>query len=144
MKRKIAGLLALTMLASLFLLSGCGRSGSLPEGMEEDAVKAAGQEVLDHLIAGEYQAVADAFRADLREEFGVTADSVKAAMDTTEEAGAYVKSSESTVAKGDPKNFDEPYAVAIFYCEHEEKDVIYEFSFDTDLTLVGLRIKPKK
>ena len=30
------------------------------------------------------------------------------------------------------------------YCEHEEVDIVYELSFDTDLELIGLDAKQKR
>lgn len=126
----------------LLLLAGCG-AHPLPEGMEEETVGNAAQAVVDQLNAGDYQGVADAFRADLREELEITADTVKAAMDTAAEAGAYVRTTDILAVGGDRKKFDEPYGVAIVYSEHEAKDVIYELSFDTDMELIGLGVKQK-
>ena len=109
--------------------------------MEEDTLIQAGEEVLGHLTAGEYQAVADAFRPDMQQTYSVTAETVQAAMDTVAEAGAYVRTTDTVTAGGNEKNFEEPYGVVLLYCEHEKKDVLYEFSFDTGLELIGLAVK---
>ena len=142
MRKRSAALLAVILLACTLLLSGCG-SRPLPDGMEEDAVAQTAGEILDLLTAGDYQAVADRFRGDVKEEHQVTADTVKAAMDTVAEAGAYVRTTDTLVVGGDRKKFDEPYGVAVLYCEHESSDVMYELSFDTGLDLIGLAVKKK-
>lgn len=138
MKRKTMGLLALALLLSL--LSGCGAK-PLPDGMEEEAVGDAARAVVAQLTAGEYQAVADAFREDIRQANSVTADTVEAAMATVAEAGVYVSTTDVLAVGGSSKVFDEPYGVALLYSEHESKDVVYEMSFDTDLALIGLAVK---
>ena len=70
MKRRTTGLLAAALLAVL-LLAGCG-TRPLPSGMEEEAVGQAGQEIVEMLVARDYQGVVDAFRPDIAEELGVT------------------------------------------------------------------------
>ena len=36
------------------------------------------------------------------------------------------------------------YAVAVIYCEHVEKNIAYQLSFDTDLNLIGIYAEVKK
>ena len=45
------------LLLSALLLSGCGSTEPLPDGMEEDPLLDAGQAVVDLLIDEDYQAV---------------------------------------------------------------------------------------
>ena len=144
MKKKLSLFLAAALLLPILLLTGCQGGKSLPEGMDEDSVLEAAETLRAELDAGDYQSVADAFRPDMKEAYSVDADLVKKVMETADHTGAYVRTADSTVAKGSSKSFDEPYAVAVLYCEHEEKDVIYEFSFDTQLALIGLNVLPKK
>ena len=63
MKRKF-------LLLMLALLCGCALAGckgkALPEGMEEEKVLAAGQEIVDLLVAGDCQSVYDRLRPDVR------------------------------------------------------------------------------
>ena len=62
--------LALSVLAALALLAGCAggeeAAEPLPEGLEETALLEAGREVAGLLSQGDYQAVYDLLRADVR------------------------------------------------------------------------------
>ena len=142
MKRRTTGLLAAALLAVL-LLAGCG-TRPLPSGMEEEAVGQAGQEIVEMLVAQDYQGVAGAFRPDIAEELGVTADMIKAEMDKVSEAGPYVETISRMAVGGKNKDYGEDYAVAVVYCEHEEKNIAYQLSFDTDLNLIGIYAEVKK
>ena len=86
--RKRAGALALavTVALSLFLLAGC-KGKPLPEGMDKDAAQAKAEEVLALLADGDYAGVADQFRQDVREQYGVTADTIDQAMENVADAG---------------------------------------------------------
>ena len=64
------------LLLSALLLSGCGSTEPLPDGMEEDPLLDAGQAVVDLLIDGDYQAVYSQFREDIRA--GLTVEDVEA------------------------------------------------------------------
>ena len=141
MKKKLTALLAAAL--SLTMVSGCSAARKLPEGMDEEAVSQAAQALVTQLLAGEYEAVAAAFRDDLEQELSITAQTVADLMATVEEAGAYIGTDEVLVLGGSSKNFDEPYAAVAIYCEHEEGDVIYELSLDMDLELIGLRAKER-
>ena len=130
MKRRTTGLLAAALLAVL-LLAGCG-TRPLPSGMEEAAV------------ARDYQGVVDAFRPDIAEELGVTADTIQSEMDKVSEAGPYVETIKRMAVGGKNKDYGEDYAVAVIYCEHEEKNIAYQLSFDTNLNLIGIYAEVKK
>ncbi|MGI5963580.1 MAG: DUF3887 domain-containing protein [Lawsonibacter sp.] len=134
--------LGLALVLGTLILTGCSAK-PLPDGMEEESVSQAADEVLDQLVHGNYQEVADAFRTDMQEEYNVTAQVVEETMEITQESGAFKKVSDRVITGGDQKVFTEPFAVAVLYCEHENGDVIYEFSFDTGLELIGLSIQPK-
>lgn len=135
-------LLALTLALGLFLLSGCGMR-PLPDGMEEETAGEAGRAVVALLAAEDYQAVADAFRADIREELNITAQAIEEVMEVIAEAGPYVSTDQTLAVGGTSDSFDEPFAMVSVYCEHESKDVIYTLSFDTDLVLINLAVKQK-
>ena len=142
MKKKLCIALAAALSLSL-LLSGCSGAKPLPDGMDQEEVADAAQAIVHQLLNEEYQAVADAFRPDLKAKYGVTADAIEALMATVEEAGAFVAMEETLVLGGKSKDFDEPYAAVSVYCEHEEEDVVYEMSLDMDLALLGLAANQK-
>lgn len=141
MKKKFSILLAAAL--ALSMLTGCKSAKPLPEGMDQEEVADAAQAIVHQLLNEEYQAVADAFRPDLKAKYGVTADAIEALMATVEEAGAFVAMEETLVLGGKNKDFDEPYAAVSVYCEHEEEDVVYEMSLDMDLALLGLAANQK-
>ena len=142
MKKKLCIALAAALSLSL-LLSGCSGAKPLPDGMDQEEVADAAQAIVHQLLNEEYQAVADAFRPDLKAKYGVTADAIEALMATVEEAGAFVAMEETLVLGGKNKDFDEPYAAVSVYCELEEEDVVYEMSLDMDLALLGLAANQK-
>lgn len=135
-KRVGALALAVTVVLSLFLLAGC-KGKPLPEGMDKETVQTKAEEVLALLADGDYTQVAEQFRQDVREEYGVTADTITQAMEQVAGAGAYVKLADSTVVGGENENFDGEYAVAVLYCKHEKKKVVYQFSIDPSYQLIG-------
>ncbi len=141
MKKKLCAVLAAAL--ALSMLSGCRGARKLPEGMEEEAVSQAAQAIVTQLLAGEYDAVAAAFRDDMEQEHSITGQTVADLMATVEEAGAYIGTDEVLVLGGKSKTFKEPYAAVAVYCEHENKAVIYELSLDMDLELIGLRAKQR-
>ena len=142
MKKLRIPLLALTLILGLSLLSGCGMR-PLPQGMEEETAGEAGRAIVALLAAEDYQAVADAFRADIREELNITAQAIEEVMEVIAEAGPYVSTDQTLAVGGTSDSFDEPFAMVSVYCEHESKDVIYTLSFDTDLVLINLAVKQK-
>lgn len=132
------------ILAMSLLLTGCTSSTPLPEGMDEETVIAAGQEVLDELLAGEYDKVQSRIREDVRNQQGkeITVDVIKQLVDeyiVPEELGEFKEISVSA-AEGvnDPES--EPHGVAVFHCEYEEEKVAFGFAFDLDMNLIGLSI----
>ena len=141
MKKKLCSVLAAAL--ALSMLSGCRGARKLPEGMDEETVSQAAQAIVTQLLAGEYDAVATAFRDDLEQEYSITGQTVADLMATVEEAGAYVGTDEVLVLGGKSKTFDEPYAAVAIYCEHENEAVIYELSLDMNLELIGLRAKQR-
>lgn len=143
MKKIIRLTLVLALALPMLLLGGCKGARPLPDGMDEEATGQAARDIVSLLVQGDYQAVADAFRADLREEYSVTAGTVEGLMDSVSAAGPFVQFTETLVLGGKSDSFDEPYAAVAVYCEHESKDVVYELSLDQDLALIGLAAKLK-
>jgi len=126
------------------MLTGCTGPAPLPEGMDEETVISVGQEVLDELLAGEYELILARIREDIRNQEGkqITADVIKQLADeylVPEELGEFKEISDS-VAEGVSTPDTEPHGVAVFHCKYEEEKVAFGFAFDTDMNLIGLSI----
>ena len=122
------------LLLSALLLSGCGSTEPLPDGMEEDPLLDAGQAVVDLLIDGDYQAVYSQFREDIRA--GLTVEDVEALVaPSLAEAGTF-ESVEETLVSGSTET--EPHAIAQFTCSFSQREVTFQTAFDPDLQLIGL------
>ena len=132
------------VLGLCMLLAGCTSSTPLPEGMDEETVIAAGQEVLDELLAGEYDKVQSRIREDIRNQQGkeITVDVIKQLVDeyiVPEELGEFEEVS-SSAAEGVADPESEPHGVAVFHCEYKKEKVAFGFAFDVDMNLIGLSI----
>lgn len=135
MTRKRGVLLLAAGLLALLLLAGC-EGKPLPDGMDEETLLTAGQEVVDLLMDGEYQQVHDRFRDDIQA--GLTVDNVKNLMETeTKDAGTFEKVKD-TLATGSTEG--EPHGIAVIYCEYSKEDVRFRVAFDPDMALIGLEI----
>lgn len=128
---------AVGLLLSLALLTGC-QGKALPEGMSEDALLAAGREVMLLVVQGDYEAVLEAFRADVRETL-TTEDIQSLALNQLDGAGVY-KQIEKSMTTGQSSD-GEDYGVAVLYCEFSEKDVLFRLAFDPDMALIGMDIQ---
>ncbi len=123
-------------LLALLLLAGCA-GNPLPAGMEEETLLSAGREVVLLVVEGEYEAVWDRLRQDVRDT--VTAADIQAlALRQTDGAGVY-KQIENSMTTGQ-SNGGEACGVAVFYCEYAKDDVLFRVAFDQDMTLIGLEI----
>lgn len=136
--------LTCAVLGLCVLLTGCEAAKPLPEGMDEQTVIAAGQEVMDLLLAGEYEQIVALLREDVRSQPGkeITPDIIRQLVDEhldAEEVGAFEEVSDS-VAEGVTEEGTEPHGVAVFHCEFEEEKVGFGFAFDLDMNLIGLSI----
>jgi len=143
MKKKLGIILSLAVLLPILLLSGCSKAIPLPDSMDQEKVSQAAQQIVAELLDGEYQVVADRFRADMKQEYSITADTVKAMMDTVAKAGAYISTEHILVLGGESKAIDEDYASVGVSCKHENGTVYFELSLDVNLELIGLAAKEK-
>ena len=130
-------------LAVSVLLTGC-TGKPLPKEMDEKTVIAAGQEIFDFLLAGDYEAIVARLREDIRNQPGkeITPDIVRQLVDeklNPEEVGAFKKIS-STATEGVNESGTEPHGVAIFHCEFKEEKVGFGFAFDLEMNLIGLSL----
>lgn len=139
MRKKFA--LALAVLSTLLLLSGCKVSGNpLPEGMEEETVLEQGREVVAMLNGGEWQEVYDLLRPDARETSSPEAIQDYMA-ERLEKAGAYRSEDEAMTTGQKIKDTGEEYGTAVFYCKHEKKSIMYRVAYSVDMELMGVEAK---
>ena len=137
MKRKF-------LLLMLALLCGCALAGckgkALPEGMEEEKVLAAGQEIVDLLVAGDCQSVYDRLRPDVRDSTTVEAIS-QLLTETLDGAGDY-REEGNTLVTGITDG-EEPQGIAVIYCKYSNKNIRFRIAFDPDMELIGLSMAKK-
>ena len=112
---------ALAAALCVLMLAGC-KGKPLPDGMEEDAVLAAGEAVVQQLTDGDYSAVLAQFRSDIRE--GLTAEQIQTQVETaTEKAGQYRKLDDTLVTGSQEP---EPHGIAVIYCKYTKDSVMWE------------------
>ena len=140
MNKGIAALLASAALFSL--LTGCS-ARPLPDGVDQDAAGEAGKAIVALLVERNYQGVVDSFDPTMRESIGLTAEMVESSIAHVLDAGAYLNTYQVMVVGGQSKGYEGDFITVGIYCEHEDVDIIYEMSFDTDLELIGLDAKQK-
>ena len=123
---------------ALMLLAGCSaqeeETEPLPESMDQETVLAAGEEILNQLLDGEYEAVYGEFREDIRAD--LTVESVQELIESeTQEAGTY-----EGIEKADTigSTEGEEHGIARFLCNFSEEDV--EFADRTALRATMQRI----
>ena len=134
-KRRTGLLLMLVGVLALFLLTGC-KGKPLPDGMDEEILLSAGQEVVDLLMEADYQQVYDRFREDIRE--NLTVDNVKNLMESETKGAGDFKKVKDTLATGSTEGED--HGIAVIYCEYSKENVRFRVAFDPDLNLIGLEI----
>ena len=147
-KRLLGVVCACAMLAAV--LTGCSPVGTepIPKEMDEETLLAAGEEVVNLLLAGEYETVVGMLREDIRfaegqenaEELEIKPEHIKqliAEHTDPEEVGTFVKIADTgTLGENDP----EPIGIALFKCEYTNKEVAIGIAFDLEMNLTGISI----
>lgn len=122
---------------ALLLLTGC-RGEALPAGMEEEALLSAGSEVALAVVSGEYEAVWESFRQDVRD--GISAGDIqRLALEQLDGAGVY-REIEKSMTTGQTVQ-GEHVGIAVLYCAFSRDDVLFRVSFDSEMQLVGISIR---
>ena len=133
----------LSVLAALLLvvcLAGCAKGKALPEGMEEERVLLAGKEIVALLIDGDYVAVHERLREDVRE--GTTPEKIEALMHSATEKLGESKKISDTLVTG-VTGGENPHGIAVIYYDYEKKAAVFRIAFDPQMELIGLEIKKK-
>lgn len=133
--RRIRSILC-ALLAAL-VITGC-KGASLPAGMSEDALIGAGREVLLLAVEGDYDAIWERLREDVRET--VTVESIRSVVLTNVDGAGVYKQIESYMTTGQESG-GETLGIAVLWCEYAEDDVLFRIAFDEDMSLVGLSVK---
>ncbi len=127
---------AALLLCLLLLLGGCARQEQpLPAGMDGTQVIAEAITVAEELCSGKAQQVYDRLRADVAE--GLTVDDVAALAPSL---GDWVGVTGSHAAGQTDKKTGETYAMATLTCRFEKGKRLIYVGFDTEGTLIGLRV----
>lgn len=131
--------LSAAALALALLLAGCSsqeEAEPLPEGLDGETVLSAGENILNQLLDGQYEAVYEEFRENIRAE--LTVEDVQTLVETElEQAGAF-QSIESSDTVGSTEG--EEHGIARFLCAFSEEDVAVNIAFDLDMELIGLSV----
>lgn len=130
--------MGLILVTSALLLTGCS-STKLSDDFDEEKVKAAAQEAIDHLIAGEYEECVGLMSEEMQA--ALSAEVLATNMDTiTGQRGAFQEyKSNSVVGQKDKEGTE--YAVAVIVAAFEKGNVTFTVSFDKEMKMIGLWMK---
>ena len=139
MKKRILTLLFL--LSTALLLCSCKVTGNpIPEGMDEAALLAAGEEIVHDLNDGNWQEIFDQLREDAQASTGSPA-AIQAHMESVlAKVGPFETLKDTMVTGQKVKETGEQYATAVFYCQHDKNQAMYRIAFSSDMELIGLQV----
>lgn len=130
--------IAVSLLAAvLLMLTACG-GNELPEGMDSDALFAAGRDVMLLLVNGEYETVHEMLREDQRALF--TAEDIREVVERELDGAGVYKQIDDHMVTGQMID-GQRYGIAVLDCDFSEEDVLVRVSFDAQLQLVGFSLK---
>ena len=125
------------------LLSGCASETPIPENIDEQALLAAGQEVFDLLIADEFETICDRIRDDIVTQVEITPEKIQKQMDVDEQQYGKLKKVNEIWTSGVPADEEsniEEHVIVWYECQYQEQRLVYGFSFDLDLNLIGMSV----
>ena len=137
--RKRGYLIASLAMLLLLVLSGC-KGNKLPDGMDEDKVARAGLSVMSQLTKGEYEAVYDALREDVRAQ--TSADDIESMMERATEGRGNFKKVKDSMVTG-VTDTEEVHGIAVIRAKYDKKSVIFRIAFDPEMNLIGLDVRGK-
>lgn len=134
-------LLLLCVLGCLALTACAVKGNALPDGMDEESVLSAGQEVASMLIDGDFDGVYALLREDVAAQ--TSADAISVLLGEARDGLGEPKYISDTLVTGVTDKSSEPHAIAVIYWKFDRKNVMFRVAFDTDMQLIGLEIKKK-
>lgn len=131
--------MALITAASVFLLAGCSSGTKLSGDFDQEKVKAAAQEAIDHLVAGEYEECVGLMGEEMQA--AISAEVLATNMETmTGQKGAFQEYKSSSVIGQTDKDGTE-YAVAVVVADFEKGNITFTVSFDKEMKIMGFWMK---
>lgn len=124
---------------SVFLLAGCSSGTKLSSDFDEEKVKAAAQEAVDHLVAGEYEECVGLMSEEMQA--AISAEALASNMETIiGQKGAFQEYKSSSVV-GQKDNDGTEYAVAVIVAAFEKGNLTFTVSYDKEMKMSGLWMK---
>ncbi len=128
------GIIMVLAMAAALSLIGC--SGTKLSGdFDEEKVKAAAQEAIDHLVAGEYEACVSLMDEEMQA--AISAANMEA---MNEQKGAFQEYKSCSVVGQKDKDGTE-YAVAVVIAAFEKGNLTFTVSFDKEMKMHGFWMK---
>lgn len=123
----------------LLLLAGC-KGKALPEGMNEDEVLSAGQEIVDLLVEGDCQSVYDRLRSDIQAT--TTVEQISAYRDAALDGAGEYKQVGNSMVTGITDE-EQEQGIAVIYGKYSKKSIRFRIAFDPDMELIGFAMAKK-
>ena len=137
MKKKISRFLSLVLLVvfSAALLAGC--ASKLPEGYDEDELKASAEVVINLLNQRDSVGLNEMMTEDMKA--GLTAEVQAQIFAFLDESGTMKEISSMGVSGSEENGIT--FAVVIAKVAYENRDITYTIGFDPDMKLAGLYLQ---
>ena len=137
MKKKISRFLSLVLLVvfSTALLAGC--ASKLPEGYDEDELKASAEVVINLLNQRDSVGLNEMMTEDMKA--GLTAEVQAQIFAFLDESGTMKEISSMGVSGSEENGIT--FAVVIAKVAYENRDITYTIGFDPDMKLAGLYLQ---
>lgn len=140
-RRAIKSLVAvLCAVLCVFSLWGCNVSEtSLPKGMDPDKALAKAQSIATSISKGEFEAVADQFSDELKED--LTAEKLREGLEAEVEKRGEITDFLSWSMRGASDDEAGEYAVVVLVCKCERGSASFMICLDKENKICGLSVK---